>query len=93
MKLNFLKLVPVASAFLSNWMKNKEHDKSVKHHDKTDEKITVIENLIVRLERKIKETRTELDEIQRQILISRTINIILSIIIMVGMFLIYTKMI
>ncbi|MBP7562860.1 MAG: hypothetical protein KA886_03645 [Candidatus Cloacimonetes bacterium] len=93
MNMNLLKLVPVVSTFLSNWMKSKEHDNRIKHHDKTEEKIDVIENLIVRLERKLKDTRTELDELQRQILINRTINLILSIIIMIGMILIYTRMI
>ncbi|HPY97169.1 MAG TPA: hypothetical protein PL063_08140 [Candidatus Cloacimonadota bacterium] len=89
--MNLIKYIPLLSAFVKTWLKNKEHDKKIKDFDKTAEKLSVIENLIVRLEKKHKEINIELDNLHKQIMINRIINIALSVIIIIGTYLIYFK--
>ena len=89
MKIPLTKLIPILTAFLSNWMKNRKHNSEIKNFDKTEEKINIIENLIVRLERKIKESRDEISELKQQIMISRYINIGLGVLVLIGLFLNY----
>ncbi len=91
MSFSFVKLIPFLTTIVGSWMKNKDHDTRIKKFDNTADKINTIENLIVRLERKLKETREDLSELHKQVLISRTINIVLSSIIIIGMFLMYYK--
>ncbi len=84
MKGSLLKFIPILTTFVSHFMKEKEHNSKIKNHNKTEEKITVIENLIVRLERKLKETREEIIDLRHQIMINRIINIILSLVVVAG---------
>lgn len=84
MKIPFMKIVPLVSAFISHFLKEKEHNSKIKNHNRTEEKINTIENLIVRLERKLKETREEINELRHQIMINRIINIILSLVVVSG---------
>lgn len=91
MSFSFVKLIPFLTTLVGSWMKNKDHEHRIKKFDNTAEKINTIENLIVRLEKKLKETREDIRDLHHQIIISRIINIVLSSIILIGMFLIYYK--
>lgn len=91
MSFSIVKLIPFLTTVVGSWMKNKDHDNRIKKFDNTAEKINTIENLIVRLEKKLKETREDLRELQHQVILSRIINIVLSCVIIIGMFLIYYK--
>lgn len=81
MKLSLLKYLPLLATFGKNYIDVKKHDMKVKNFDKTKEKIETIEHLIVKLEKKLNECRNEIDNLNRQIMFSRSINLILSILI------------
>lgn len=89
--MSFLQYLPLVASFAKNWLKNKEHDKQIRDHDQTTEKLSTIENLIVRLEKKLKETDFEIDDLKRQVLLSRTINIILFVLLITISLLTYLK--
>jgi len=81
MKLSFLKYLPLIATLSKSFFENKKHDFKVKTYDKTKEKIETIEHLIVKLEKKLSDCRNEIENLNRQIMFSRTINLILSILI------------
>ncbi|MCK9328410.1 MAG: hypothetical protein PHY08_02865 [Candidatus Cloacimonetes bacterium] len=81
MNLSFVKYLPLIAAVSKSFFETKKHDFKVKNYDQTKEKIDTIEHLIVKLETKINECRHEIENLNKQILFSKSINLILSIII------------
>ena len=81
MKLGMINLITLLMTFVKTFMVHAKHDYKIKTFDKTKEKIDTIEHLIVKLEKKINESRNELEALRQQIMFSRLINLILSILI------------
>ncbi|MCL2062899.1 MAG: hypothetical protein FWG98_00810 [Candidatus Cloacimonetes bacterium] len=83
MKLSFIKYLPILSSLARTFMLNAKHDYKIRTFDKTKEKINTIEHLIVKLDKKIGECRNEIDNLRQQVIFSRNLNIILSVMIIV----------
>ena len=77
----FLKLIPLITTLAKTFMMNTKHDYKIKTFDKTKEKINTIEHLIVKLEKKVNETRNEIDDLRQQILFSRLMNLVLFLVV------------
>ena len=81
MKLGVTNIVSLLLSFVKTILMTARHDYKIKTFDKTKEKINTIEHLIVKLEKKIGECRNEIECLRQQILFSRVLNLILSILI------------
>lgn len=81
MNLSFIKYLPLIATFAKGFMNNAKQDYKVKNFDKTKEKIDTIEHMLVKVEKKIGECRNEIEDLRRQVMFSRTINLVLSILI------------
>jgi len=77
----FFQYFPFAFTLFKTFFLNKRHDHKVKNFNKTAEKVNTIENMLVKVEKKLRETRTEIEEIRRQILFSRVIMLIMGMLI------------
>jgi hypothetical protein len=84
-----LKFVPFAFTIFKTFFLEKKHDYKVKHFNQTREKINTIENMIVKVEKKIRENRVEIEELRKQIILSRIINIMLFVIVILMLILMY----
>ena len=85
---SFVKYIPFAFSIFKTIFLQRKHDYKVKTFNKTREKIDIIENLLVKFEKKFRETRAEIEELKRQIMISRIINIILFVVVITLIFVI-----
>jgi len=79
--LSYLKFLPIISSLARTFMLNAKHDYKIKTFDKTKEKINTIEHMMVKLDKKISETRNEVDNLRQQIAFSNLINIVLFIVV------------
>ena len=81
MNLSFFQYVPFIFSIFKTFVMHKKHDYKVEHFNKTNEKIDAMEHMLVKIEKKIRENRIEIEELRKQILFSRVINLILGILI------------
>jgi len=77
MGLSFIKYIPLIASLTKGFINNTKHDIKIKTFDKTKEKIDTMEHLLIKMEKKLGECRNEIEELRRQILFSRVINVIL----------------
>jgi len=76
-----INLITLIMTFIRTFMLNAKHDYKIKTFDKTKEKINTIEHMIVKLEKKLGDCRNEIESLRQQIIFSRALNLILSILI------------
>jgi len=81
MNLSFFQYVPFVYSLVKSFISHKKHDYKVENFNKTNEKIDAMEHMLVKIEKKIRENRIEIEELRKQILFSRVINLILGILI------------
>ena len=72
------KYLPLIFGFAKGFVDNAKHEYKIKTYNETKDKIHTIEHLITKLEKKIGETRREIDDLRKQIMLSRLINFTLS---------------
>jgi len=77
----FFQYFPFAFSLFKTFFLEKKHNYKVKTFNKTAEKINTIENMLVKAEKKINETRADIEELRRQIMFSRVITLVLGMII------------
>jgi Fe2+ transport system protein B len=77
----FEKYLPFIFSFIKSFITNTRHSKKIKNYDKTKEKLETIEHILVKLEKKIGDTRNELESLKREIMLSRLMNLVLFILI------------
>jgi len=80
MSFAFIKYIPLVATIAKGFI-NTKHDLKVKTFDKTKEKIDTMEYVLIKLEKKINECRNEIEEVRRQLMFSRTINLVLGMLI------------
>jgi len=78
---SILKFLPFVYTFGKGFIDNAKHEHKIRHFDQTKEKINTIEHMITKLEKKISDCRNEIEEVRRQIIVSRAINLIMGILI------------
>ena len=78
---SFFKYIPILSSLARTFIVNAKHDYKIKTFDKTKEKINTIEHMIVKLDKKLSETRNEVETLRQQIIFSRLMNLILFIVV------------
>jgi len=76
-----LQYFPIAFTLFKTFFLNKKHDYKVKTFNKTAEKINTIENMLVKVEKKIGEARADIEELRRQLMFSRVITLIMGMLI------------
>lgn len=70
----------------NHWKRDVSQNSNIKKIDKTAEKLGTIEHMLVRLEKKIQANRDIIQKLQAQLLISKLINLVLLIIILLRLF-------
>ena len=81
MNLSFFQYVPFVYSLVKSFINHKKHDYKVENFNKTNEKIDAMEHMLVKIEKKIRENRVEIEELRKQIMVSRVIYLIMGIII------------
>ena len=81
MNLSYIKYVPLVVSCAKSLISHTKHDYKVKTYDKTKDKIDTIEHLLIKLEKKISDCRNEIDDLRHQVMVSKVINLILSMLI------------
>ena len=83
MNLSFFQYVPFVYSLLKSFVLHKKHDYKVDNFNKTNDKIDAMEHMLVKIEKKIRENRVEIEELRKQVMLSRVINLIMGILIVV----------
>jgi hypothetical protein len=83
--MKLLQYLPFLFSVIKTFVMHKKHDYKVKTFNKSKEKIDSIENMMVKLEKKIREMRSEMEDLRKQIILSRIVNITLGATIIVLM--------
>jgi len=74
------------ASMIMDKIRKAKHDGRVGKIDKTEEQIATIENMLVRLEKKIQENRTLIETVRLRIYIGLSINIVLLLLILLKVF-------
>ena len=77
MKLSIFQYLPFLFSVFKTFFLQSKHSYRVKNFNKTKEKIDTIEHMLVKVEKRIRETRSDIEELRKQVLFSRVINLIL----------------
>ena len=75
--------------FFQNWLRDFHQGKNIKKNDVIEEKLITVENLQLKLEKKVKENKANIISIKNLLVTSMFINIIMFIIIIVFLIMIY----
>jgi hypothetical protein len=78
--------IPLAFEVISHMKRDASHNNNIKKFDKTEEKLSTIENLIVRVEKKALSNREEIRLMRTQFVIWLAINSALLIAVVVKLF-------
>jgi len=76
MGLSLLKYIPLITSIVNGFIIKTKHDIKVKSFDQTKEKIDTMEHLLIKLDKKMNDTRHEIEELRKQVICSRVLNII-----------------
>ena len=76
MGFSLLKYIPLISSIVNGFIIKTKHDIKVKSFDQTKEKIDTMEHLLIKLDKKMNDTRHEIEELRKQVICSRVLNII-----------------
>ena len=68
-------------SFIKGLFTNIRHSQKIKNYDKTKEKLDTIEHIVAKLEKKIADTRNEIENLRQQVMFSRLMNLVLFIIV------------
>ena len=81
MNLSFIKYIPLMATLAKGFISHAKHDYKVKHYDKTKDKIDTIEHLLIKIEKKLNDARNEIEDLRRQVMFSKVINIVMGVLI------------
>jgi hypothetical protein len=81
MKFSLLKYIPFVWTFTRGVINNARHEYKIKKFDQTKEKIDTIEHVLIKIEKKLNESRNEIENLRREIMFSRILNLIMGIVI------------
>ncbi len=70
-----------------NWIRDYQHNKNIKKNDVVEEKLITVENLTVKLEKRVKENKYKLNNLKKLLVTSMVINFLMSAAILVFLFL------
>jgi hypothetical protein len=88
--LNYKSLMPsfltVAFELMEHWKRDSAHNSNIKKLDKTTDKLGTIENMLVRLEKKIQTNREMVEKLKVMLLASVSVNLLLLILILLKVF-------
>ena len=82
MGFRFWKYIPIIAACAKGLLHLK-HDFKVKTFDQTKEKIDTIEHMMIKLEKKINDCRNDIEDLRRQVVFSRLLNLIMGMLIVI----------
>jgi Fe2+ transport system protein B len=83
--------LPFIFGFIKSFITNTKHNKKIKNYDKTKEKLETIEHMLVKLEKKLGDTRNELENLRKEIMFSRLMNLVLFILVIFLFFFFYIR--
>ena len=74
--------ITIAFELMEHWKRDTAHNSNIKKLDKTAEQLGTIENMLVRLEKKIQANREIVDKLRFQLQISMAANLVLLLVIL-----------
>ncbi len=75
--------ITIAFELMQHWKRDYAHNNNIKKLDKTTEKLGTIENMLLRLEKKIQANRNLINRLQQILFVSLGANLILLLIILI----------
>jgi len=81
MKLRIDSLIFLIVSFVKGLLTTAKHSQKIKNYDKTKEKLDTIEHMVSKLEKRIADTRNEIESLRQQVMFSRLMNLVLFIVV------------
>ncbi len=78
--------IPLVFELIQHFNRNKAHDQNIKKLDKTQEKLSTVEHMLVRLEKKIQTNRDEIQKLTIRIHIYLVANFIVLVAVLLKVF-------
>jgi hypothetical protein len=78
---SYFQYIPFVFSLFKTLFLQKKHEYKIKSFNKTREKIDTMEHLMVKQEKKLREMSIEIEDMRKQIMISRLFNLILFIVV------------
>jgi len=78
--------ITIAFELMDHWKRDSAHNSNIKKLDKTSEQLSTIENMLVRLEKKIQINRELVDKLKTVLFYSMAANLVLLLVIFLRVF-------
>ncbi|OQY38696.1 MAG: hypothetical protein B6226_03300 [Candidatus Cloacimonetes bacterium 4572_65] len=63
--------------FIQNWIRDFNHNKNIRKSDPIEEKLITIENLQLKVDKRVKDNRNSIDKLKLMMMISMIMNFVL----------------
>ncbi len=72
-----------------NWIRDYQHNKNIKKHDVVEEKLIVVENLQLKLDKRVKENKYKIDALRVLLIMSMIMNFVFFAVVLVFLILMF----
>jgi len=72
-----------------NWIRDYQHNKNIKKHDVVEEKLIVVENLQLKLDKRVKENKYKIDGLRMLLIMSMIMNFVFFAVVLVFLILMF----
>ncbi len=72
-----------------NWIRDYQHNRNIKKHDIVEEKLVIVENLQLKLDKRIKENKYKIDALKALLIMSMIMNFLFFAVVLVFLILMF----
>jgi hypothetical protein len=72
-----------------NWIRDYQHNRNIKKHDIVEEKLVIVENLQLKLDKRIKENKYKIDALKALLITSMIMNFLFFAVVLVFLILMF----
>ncbi len=72
-----------------NWIRDYQHNRNIKKHDIVEEKLVLVENLQLKLDKRVKENKYKIDALKVLVIMSMIMNLVFFAVLLVFLIIMY----
>lgn len=72
-----------------NWIRDYQHNRNIKKHDVVEEKLIIVENLQLKLDKRVKENKYKIDALRILLIMSMIMNFVFFAVVLVFLILMF----
>ncbi len=72
-----------------NWIRDYQHNRNIKKHDIVEEKLVLVENLQLKLDKRVKENKYKIDALRVLLIMSMVMNFVFFAVLLIFLILMY----